>query len=235
MHSAVQPGRVAIVGAGIAGLAAAYFLRDSGAAVTVLESSPRTGGKLAVSAVAGIQVDAGAEALLARRPEGVELIKALGLGGDLVSPGTTTARLWSRGVFRQLPRRQFMGVPADVTELERSGILSPGGLERARQDALLAETSRPADVPVAEVVAARFGAEVVDRLVDPLLGGVYAGRSDQLSFEATLPALAQASRSHRSLAAAARSLLSPDPERAGEPASSPAPAFTTLAGGLGAL
>ena len=235
MHSPVQPARVAILGAGISGLAAAYFLRDSGAEVTVLESSPRTGGKLAVSAVAGVQVDAGAEALLARRPEGVELIKALGLGGDLVSPGTTTARLWTRGVFRQLPRRHFMGVPADVADLERSGILSPEGLERARQDALLAETSRPADVPVADVVAARFGAEVVDRLVDPLLGGVYAGRSDQLSFEATLPALAQASRSHRSLAVAARSLLNPDPGRAGAPASPPAPVFTTLADGLGVL
>ncbi|HEX6932550.1 MAG TPA: protoporphyrinogen oxidase [Streptosporangiaceae bacterium] len=235
MNSAVQPSRVTIVGAGIAGLAAAYFLRDSGAEVTVLESSPRIGGKLTVSAVAGVQVDAGAEALLARRPEGVDLIKAVGLGGELVSPGTTTSRIWTRGAFRQLPRRQFMGVPADMADLERSEILSPEGLDRARQDALLAETSRSGDVAVADFVGARFGAEVVDRLVDPLLGGVYAGRSDQLSFDATLPALAQASRSHRSLAAAARSLLSQDPGRASEPAAPQAPVFTTLASGLGAL
>jgi protoporphyrinogen/coproporphyrinogen III oxidase len=226
---------VAIVGAGIAGLAAAYFLRDSGAEVTVLESSPRTGGKLTASPVAGVQVDAGAEALLARRPEGVDLIKAVGLGGDLVSPGTTTARIWTRGAFRPLPRRQFMGVPADLDDLERSAILSPEGLERARQDALLAETCRSDDVPVADFVGARFGAEVVDRLVDPLLGGVYAGRSDQLSFEATLPALAQASGSHRSLAAAASSLLGQDPGLAGEQPVPPAPVFTTLATGLGVL
>jgi oxygen-dependent protoporphyrinogen oxidase len=88
---------------------------------------------------------------------------------------------------------------------------------------------------VASYVGARFGPELVDRLVDPLLGGVYAGRSDQLSFEATLPALAQAAQRHCSLGAAVRSLL-PDPglpaER-GEPGGGPV--FTTLAGGLGTL
>ena len=196
----------------------------------MLEASGRTGGKLMVSEVAGVAVDAGAEALLARRPEGVDLIKAVGLGGDLVYPGTTTASIWTRGQFRSLPRRQFMGVPADVADLERSAILSSSGLDRARQDALLPATERAGDVPVAEFVAARFGAEVVDRLVDPLLGGVYAGRSDQLSFEATLPALAEASRAHRSLAAAAGTLLP-----SAQAAAPPAPVFTTLAGGLGAL
>ena len=225
-----------IVGAGIAGLAAAYFLRDIGAEVIVLEASGRTGGKLTVSELAGVPVDAGAEALLVRRPEGVDLIKAVGLGGDLVYPGTTTASIWTRGQFRSLPRSQFMGVPADFEDLERSAILSRGGLDRARQDAQLPATARDEDVAVAEYVGARFGAEVVDRLVDPLLGGVYAGRSDQLSFEATIPALAQASRAHRSLAAAAGSLLSGAGCVARDaPAAVPAPVFTTLTGGLGAL
>ena len=152
-------------------------------------------------------MEAGAESLLARRPEGTDLIKAVGLGGDLVYPGTTSAGIWTRGQFRPLPRRHVMGVPADFADLERSAILSSGGLERARQDALLPGTERSGDVAVADFVGSRFGAEVVDRLVDPLLGGVYAGRSDQLSFEATIPALALASRSHRSLAAAAGSLI----------------------------
>ncbi len=130
MSSADPRRRVAIVGGGIAGLAAAYFLRDRRVAVTVLESSPRIGGKLDVSEVAGIAVDAGAEALLARRPEGVDLIRSIGLGERLVYPGTTTASIWTRGRFRPLPRRQFMGVPADSGDLERSGILSPAGLDR---------------------------------------------------------------------------------------------------------
>jgi oxygen-dependent protoporphyrinogen oxidase len=223
---------VVVVGGGIAGLAAAFFLRDRGAAVTVLEGSPRLGGKLAISQVAGIAVDEGAESLLARRPEGTELIGAVGLAGQLMRPGTTAAGIWSRGQLHPLPKRQLMGVPADLDELQGSAILSPAGLARARDDLQLPVTARDGDVPVASYVGARFGREVVDRLVDPLLGGVYAGRSDELSFEATLAGLAQASRDHRSLSAAATSLL---PPAASQPGPAPVPVFTTLAGGLGTL
>jgi oxygen-dependent protoporphyrinogen oxidase len=226
---------VAIVGGGIAGLAAAFFLRDRGLDVTVLEGSPRLGGKLAVSPIAGVDVDEGAEALLARRPEGTDLIGALGLAGQLRSPGTTSSRIWTRGGLHPLPRRQFMGVPADLDELGESGILSPAGAARARDDLRLPPTPRDGDMAVAAYVGARFGPELVDRLVDPLLGGVYAGRSDELSFEATLGDLARASRQHRSLAQAAASLL-PAPAPASGPAPGPArPIFTTLAGGLGTL
>jgi oxygen-dependent protoporphyrinogen oxidase len=220
-----------IVGGGISGLAAAFFLRDRGAAVTVLEGSPRLGGKLAVSEIAGVAVDEGAEALLARRPEGTDLIGAVGLADRLVLPGTTAAGIWTRGRLRPLPKRQLMGVPADLGELQSSGILSDAGMTRARDDLRLPPTPRDGDVPVASYVGARFGQELVDRLVDPLLGGVYAGRADELSFEATLGGLAQASRQHRSLAEAAASLL-PAPGSAGRPAG---PVFTTLSGGLGTL
>lgn len=225
-------GRVVIVGGGIAGLAAAYFLRGRAAEVTVLEGSPRLGGKLAISEVAGLAVDSGAEALLARRPEAVDLIRELGLADQLVYPGTMTARIWTKGEFRSLPRRQFMGVPGDFDELERSRIVSAAGIARAREDASLPETGRDGDVCVAEFVGARLGGEVVDRLVEPLLGGVYAGRPDQLSYEATLPALAQASRRHRSLADAVNALIGPvSPDRD----AATAPVFTTLAAGLGTL
>ena len=243
MSTHARPASVAIVGGGIAGLAAAFFLADRGVAVTVLEGSPRLGGKLAVSEVAGIPVDEGAEALLARRPEGTELIGAVGLAGQLVQPGTTAAGIWTRGQLRPLPRRQFMGVPASMDELAGSQILSPDGLARARADLELPATARDGDVSVASYIGARFGGELVDRLVDPLLGGVYAGRSDDLSFEATLPGLATASRQHRSLAAAAAFLLPaavpPAASRGGladgPAAQAPAPVFTTLAGGLGTL
>jgi oxygen-dependent protoporphyrinogen oxidase len=237
-----RPLRVAIVGGGIAGLAAAYFLRDAPASVTVFEGSPRLGGKLAVSDVAGIPADEGAEALLARRPEGTGLIRAVGLASELETPGTTSARLWTRGAFRELPRRQLMGVPADFGELARTQVLSDAGLARARRDADLPAASADGDVAVASAVSARLGREVVDRLVDPLLGGVYAGRSDDLSFESTIPALAAAARQHRSLAEAAASLLPPPLPEIGPagngPAGNgarPAPVFTTLARGLGTL
>jgi oxygen-dependent protoporphyrinogen oxidase len=234
VSSPSRPPAVAIVGGGIAGLAAAFFLRDRGVAVTVLEGSPRLGGKLAVSEVGGIAVDEGAEALLARRPEGTDLIGAVGLAGRLELPGTTAAGIWTRGRLHPLPRRQFMGVPADLGELQSAGILSDAGLARARDDLRLPATPRDGDVSVRSYVGARFGPEVVDRLVDPLLGGVYAGRSGELSFEATLGGLAEASRQHRSLAEAAASLL-PAPGGPGRPPAPARPVFTTLSGGLGTL
>jgi protoporphyrinogen/coproporphyrinogen III oxidase len=236
---------VAVIGGGISGLAAAFLLRNTGLTVTVLEGSPRLGGKLAVSEVAGVSVDAGAEALLARRPEGTGLIADLGLSAALEVPGTTSAGIWTRGRVRPLPRRQFMGVPADFDDLAATGIVSAAGIARARQDRTLPAGERGGDQSVTSRVGSRLGIEVVDRLVEPLLGGVYAGRCDDLSFDATLPALASAACGHASLAEAAASLLPPAADRgadaagdgrtadAGRPAAPPV--FTTLTGGLGTL
>ena len=240
-----QP-HVVIVGGGISGLAAAFFLRDEAVRVTVLEGSPRLGGKLSVSEIGGVAVDEGAEALLVTRPEGIALIAEAGLGDQRAVPGPTSSAIWTLGALRPLPRRQFMGVPSDMTELAKSGVLSDEGVARASQDLELPLTARDGDVAVADYVGARLGDEVVDRLVDPLLGGVYAGRSAELSFDATLPALAAASRKHRSLVEAARSLLPPSAPASPGPAQAPGAArapgtraggsvFTTLAGGLGML
>src|SRR5580692_10726881 len=226
---------VVIVGGGIAGLAAAFFLRDEAVRVTVLEGSSRLGGKLSVSEVAGVSVDEGAEALLVTRPEGIALIADVGLADQRVVPGTTSSAIWTLGALRPLPRRQFMGVPTDMAEVAESGVLTDGGVARARQDLELPPTTRDGDVPVARYVGARLGQEVIDRLVDPLLGGVYAGRSAELSFDATLPALAAASRRYPTLTEAARSLLPPPaPPSGGQPASG-SRVFTTLVGGLGVL
>ena len=251
------PPHVVVIGGGIAGLAAAFYLRDEPVRVTVLEGSPRLGGKLSASDVAGVSIDEGAEALLARRPEGIELIDAAGLAADLVPAGVTSSAIYTRGVLRSLPRRQFMGVPADIDELAASKVVSGEGIARAR-----AESTPPfegADTSVTAYIGARLGTEVVDRLVDPLLGGVYAGRSEDLSFQATLAPLAAASRTHPTLTEAAAALLPPAPTSgptsaptsAAAPAPTPTPTspstsspdnskkptpiFVTLTTGLGAL
>jgi protoporphyrinogen/coproporphyrinogen III oxidase len=231
---------VVIVGGGIAGLAAAFFLKDEPVTVTLLEGSPRLGGKLSASEVAGVPMDEGAEALLARRPEGVELITATGLSEDLVPAGVTSSAIYTRGAMRPLPRRQFMGVPADIDELAATGVVSAEGVARARREPGL--PAEPGDVSVTGYIGARLGVEVVDRLVDPLLGGVYAGRSEDLSFAATLAPLAAATARHRTLTEAAASLIpapppSPIDNSKRPPAATPAPApvFVTLATGLGAL
>ena len=240
---------VVVIGGGIAGLSAAFFLRDEPVRVTVLEGAPRLGGKLSVSDVAGVAMDEGAEALLARRPEGIELISAVGLGGDLVPAGVTSSAIYTRGAMRSLPRRQFMGVPADLDELSATGVVSPEGIARARNESSLA--GEAGDVSVTEYIGSRVGVEIVDRLVDPLLGGVYAGRSEDLSFRATLAPLAAAAPGHATLTGAAASLLPSAPAQpsaadnsnkppagaapAGGTAAKPAPVFVSLTTGIGAL
>ena len=106
------PPHVVVVGGGIAGLAAAAAVRRErpDVAVTVLEGSPRIGGKLVRAEVGGVTVDVGAEAMLNRRPEAVALARAAGLGDDLVHPAVTAANLWSRGRMQPMPRT-LMGVP----------------------------------------------------------------------------------------------------------------------------
>lgn len=219
-----------VIGGGIAGLAAAWYLRSRGGdrvAVTVLEGSARIGGKLHVSPVAGVAVDAGAEAMLARRPEGTELARQVGLGEELRHPAAAPASLLSRGRLRSLPPT-LMGVPTDLTALARSGVLSPGGFARAAMDRVLPATLVRSDVSVAAYIRARLGGEVVDRLVEPMLGGVYAGRADRLSLEATMPRIAAAARTERSLLTAAEEMSAAAPRNAG-------PVFATLRGGMGAL
>ncbi|HEX6453843.1 MAG TPA: protoporphyrinogen oxidase [Trebonia sp.] len=224
---------VVVVGGGIAGLAAAFFLKDEPVRVTVLEGAGGIGGKLSASEVAGVPMDAGAEALLARRPEGIDLITATSLGDSLVPAGVMSSAMYTRGALRPLPKRQFMGVPADIDELAATGVVSPEGVERAK-----AETTPSAgdseDVSVTEYIGSRIGAEVVDRLVDPLLGGVYAGRSEDLSFRATLAPLAASAAKHDTLTHAAAALIPPPPPADRED-QKPKPVFVTLTTGLGAL
>ena len=217
---------LAVVGGGISGLAAAYEAAQRGARVTVLESSGRIGGKLAVSDVGGLAVDEGAESLLTRVPDGVGLVDELGL--ELLAPTTSSAGVWSRGRLRPLPARTLLGIPTDLTALARSQVLSARGLTRVPLDLLLPGAPTQEDVSVGSLVGQRLGREVVERLVDPLLGGVYAGRADSLSLQATLPQLVAQVGRHRSLLLAARAALPPPAPAAPSP-------FATLRGGLGAL
>ncbi|WP_031159539.1 protoporphyrinogen oxidase [Streptosporangium roseum] len=221
---------VVVVGGGIAGLAAAWYLRQGGEGVrvTVLDGARRVGGKLLATEVAGVSADAGAEAMLARRPEGKDLARMVGLGEELRHPGTTQAAILSRGALRPMPKGHVMGVPSDLTSLAKSGILSPGGLARVPLDQILPATLVGTDVSVAAYIRARMGSEVVQRLIEPLLGGVYAGQADRLSLDATMPRIAIAARSERSLLAATREIAAETPKDAG-------PVFTTLRRGMGSL
>ncbi len=221
--------RIAVVGGGVAGLAAAQRLhRDlPGAEVTVFESAPRLGGSLLTAEVGGVVVDVGAEAMLNRRPEAVGLAREIGLADDLVHPATTSANLWTRGHLVPMPRT-MMGVPLDLRGLD--GIISAKGLARAAMDTVLPATELgDRDISVGDLVEERLGREVVDRLVEPLLGGVYAGHARMLSARAAVPQMVALLERDRSLVrAAAAATTPPDP-------ANDVPVFAGLRGGVGRL
>ncbi|MFI6435632.1 protoporphyrinogen oxidase [Streptomyces sp. NPDC050759] len=196
--------RVVVIGAGIAGLAAAHRLAQRGAHVTVLEASDRVGGKLLPGEIAGARVDLGAESMLARRPEAVALAREVGLDDRLQPPATATASIWTRGALRPMPKGHVMGVPGTAEAL--AGVLSEEGLARIAQDAELPRTEVGDDVAVGEYVAARLGREVVDRLIEPLLGGVYAGDAYRISMRSAVPQLFQVAKTHTSLTEGVREI-----------------------------
>ena len=218
---------VAVVGGGVAGLAAALDLAAAGTDVALFEAGDRLGGKVRTGSLAGVAMDLGPDSFLARRPEAVRLCTELGLATDLVSPAATGAGVWSRGRVRMLPPGQVLGVPTDALALARSGIVSPvaaarAALEPAWPGRPLAEDE---DVAVGTLVGRRFGRAVAERLVDPLLGGINAGNTDSLSVDAAAPQLAAAARRSRSLVRGLR----------GGPAAAPGPVFLTHPGGLSVL
>ncbi|MBL7499329.1 protoporphyrinogen oxidase [Frankia sp. CNm7] len=221
--------RVVIVGGGIAGLAAAHALAGK-AEVTVLEAGARVGGKLRTTPFEGLDLEEGAESFLARVPEGQRLARQVGLGHDIVHPATTSASLWINGRLRPIPPNTLLGVPTDALGLVRSRVLSPRGLLRAAADLALPRTKLPDDPTVGEYVGARVGRQIVDRLVDPLLGGVYAGRADALSLRATVPQLVPILAEDRSLLLGAHRVRA---RTAPVAATGPSPVFATVRGGLG--
>lgn len=234
-ESIARKPRIAVVGGGIAGLSAAWSLindRGVDAEIIVFESENDVGGKLKLGQVDGITVDAGAESLLAIRPEAVALAKAVGLAASITHPATTQASLLSGGSLHPLPTGLISGVPTDLRALAASDILSTPGLLRIPLDHLLPKTSIDVDVSIGDYVAARLGREVVDRLVEPMVGGVYAGRAEDLSLEMTMPALFRLARRERSLLTAAREARATGSAPSG---SRRGPIFAGITGGVGRL
>jgi oxygen-dependent protoporphyrinogen oxidase len=177
---------VVVVGGGITGLSAARQLALDGFGVLVLEAGGRWGGKLAPLVLNGVRLDAGAESILARRPEGLDLVGALGLADHLVHPTAAQPQLLVGGRLHALPS-SLLGIPTDVSQL--TGLLSDEGLRLAASEPERQVPAFDHDVAIGRLVEERFGPEVTDRLLEPLLGGVYAGHSRSLSFNALAPEL----------------------------------------------
>lgn len=196
--------RFHVVGGGIAGLAAAWELSGAdGVTVTVHEGSDRWGGKVHTSPFAGRPVDEGADAFLLRVPWALDLARELGLAAEIVHPAERRAYIWSRGELRPMPTEHVLGVPLDLDDLAATGLLDDTELAETR-----AAFDRPAapvtedDLSVAELVGRAVGRPALDRIVAPLLGGINAGRVDDMSAAALAPQLLAAARRPEGLVAA---------------------------------
>lgn len=221
--------RFAVIGAGIAGLSAAWELEQGGHDVVVFEAGPEIGGKLQRSRVRGlaIPIEDGADAFLARVPDALELCAELGID-ELVHPATGEAWVWSGDRLRPLPKSQLLGLPTDLDDLAASGLLSADGVARAAADLDSDAPPLTADTSVGDLVRTRLGDEVCDHLVEPLLGGINGGEADGLSVQACAPQI-------WACAARGGSLIRAAAEVKAASAPSDAPVFATPGQGMASL
>lgn len=221
--------RVVIVGGGISGLSTAYYLSKAGVRATIVESRPRLGGVIQTERVDGCLVEAGPDSWLTAKPAAMELIRELGLEGEIIGSNDHLRQTYIRknGQMVPMPDGLMMMVPTKLLPLVASGLLSWStkirmGLELLRRPERLA-----ADQSVADFMRERYGQEVVDYLAEPLLSGIYGGDPEEMSVRAVLPRFVALAEKYGSLT---RGVLTERRERA--PA---APLFRTLRGGLQVL
>jgi oxygen-dependent protoporphyrinogen oxidase len=232
---------VTVVGGGIAGLAAAYELSgghagpgDDSMHVTVLDGS-RFGGKLLKRTLDGRSVDVGPDGFLARRAEAVSLVTELGAESELEAVGAQGAWVFARGRLRRLPAGLAYGVPTQMRDLrtkEAIGLLGVAGTLRASVDLFAprpASRSALPDRAIGPLVADKLGHRVVDVLVDPLVGGIHAGRVKDLSAAAVYPPVLAAGQRRGSIM---RALKAGSGDAAG---AVQGPAFMSLRAGVGSL
>ena len=189
-----SPLRYCVVGGGISGLVAAYRIRGAlgeRADITVFDPADRLGGVLRTVQLAGVPVDIGAEAFIARRPEVPALLAELGLADRQISTTGVQTTLYSQARLHALPSGTFNGIPTTAASMA-------GLVDEATCAQIAAEPDRPlqwrtgSDPSIGELLADRFGEQVVARSVDPLVAGVYAGSAAGIGIRSAVPTVAAA-------------------------------------------
>ncbi|GAA1399076.1 protoporphyrinogen oxidase [Luteococcus peritonei] len=223
--------RIIVVGAGITGLVAARELaRVPDLDVTVLESSSRPGGQIRTEDLDGARVDVGAEAVHLGAPHVAALVRELGLDSSVVGAAPGGSVMATRKGLRPLPAGVGPTGPTRIWPVLRSGILTLPGLVRAGLEPLMARRAVTGDTSVGAFTTGRFGREVTQTFVDPLLGNLHGGDVDQLSLRSTAPQLVGDARDRVSLLL--KNLRRKPTGRPGAAQPSALPMFATWPGGL---
>ncbi|WP_149359864.1 protoporphyrinogen oxidase [Lolliginicoccus suaedae] len=212
----LAPKRALVLGAGISGLLAAHRLRQQlgdSATIVIADPEPASGGKLRTGTLgqSGGPVELGAEAFVRRRPEVTGLAEELGVADQLVHPSGLRPAIWSGHELHPMPAGTFMGIPLGPEALD--GLVDDATLARiADEPGMPLDWTPGQDASLGQLIAERFGQQVVQRSVDPLMAGVYGGGTEHIGVRAATPELAAAlDRGATSVTAAARSALRPGP------------------------
>ncbi len=228
-----------VVGGGIAGLSAAYALSQSDGppvACTLVEGDSRLGGKILTEQADGFVIEGGPDSFLSQKPWGIELCRKLGLEDRLIgtNPDRRRTFVYSRGRLEELPEGLALGVPTRLGPFLRSGLLSWPGKLRLGAEVFVPRRREEGDESLGGFFRRRLGDEALERIIEPLMTGIYAGDADRLSIQATFPRFPEMEREHGSLV---RSMLG---ARRRHKASDKGEAsrwtpFVTLRGGLSEL
>ena len=190
---------VVIIGAGIAGLAAAWELKKRGLQPLVLEQSGRAGGVITTERVDGFVIDGGPDSLLVQKPAAIELCRELGLGDRLFPTNPPrTAFVVRNGRLIELPEASFLGLPTKIGPFIKSSLFSSAGKLRMATE-VLRPRGGDRDESIGSFIGRRFGREAVDYLAEPLLAGIHAGDVNRLSIHSLFPRLVALERSHGSV------------------------------------
>ncbi len=224
---------VVVIGAGIAGLAAAYELLRCGVTPIVLEASDRAGGLILTEREGPFVIDAGPDSILATKPGGTALCDALGLGDRLMSttPPRTSSVLKS-GRLHPLPRPAVLGLPLTWRAAAGATMISPAGRARMTLEPWVPARST-SDESIASFIGRRFGRQAVEYLAEPLLAGIHAGDIERLAVQPLFPGLVDAERTHGSVM---KGLRARSAEPVSQTASEPREGlFLSLPGGMGEI
>ncbi|NVM99627.1 protoporphyrinogen oxidase [Arthrobacter sp. SDTb3-6] len=225
--------RAAVVGGGVSGLLAAMDLQAAGWQVGVYDAAPAWGGCVGVHEVAGVELDSGAESFATRSTAVADLAAELGLAERIVRPDPAGAWVWLPDGPVPLPRTGILGIPSDLQAPEVREALGASGVLRAALDAKMPASvgTTEALCSVAELVRARMGRRVLERLVAPVVAGVHSADPELLDVDMVAPGLRAGIREHGSLAAAVAAQRS----AAGQSGSKPGSAVAGLSGGMHTL